>query len=106
MNDLGFLDDFDWDEQHHSFQDHERGGDTGSVGSDFFDEIMNDRTSLEGLEFIFDNDEESLEPAKDSASKTRKRTIDDVEEGPILPLRDGILFLYNIKIITITQIKA
>ena len=91
MNDLGFLDDFDLDEQHPSFQDHERGEDTGSVGSDFFDEIMNDRTSLEGLEFIFDNDEESHEPAKDSASKTRKRTIDDIQEGPVLPLKEGIL---------------
>ena len=91
VNDLGFLDDFDWDEQHHSIQDHERGEDTGSVGSDFFDEIMNDRTSLEGLEFIFDNDEESHEPAKDSPSKTRKRTIDDIQEGSVLPLKDGIL---------------
>ena len=94
MNDLSFLDDFDWDEQHHSIQDHERGEDTGSVGSDFFDETMNDRTSLEGLTSMSDNQEEThehVELAKDSASKTRKRTIDDVEEGPVLPLKEGIL---------------
>jgi hypothetical protein len=95
VNLLGFLDDFDWDEQHHSFQDLERGKDTGSsVGSDFFDEIMNDRTSLEGLTSMSDNQEEThehVELAKDSARKPRKRTIDDIQEGSDLPLKDGIL---------------
>ena len=103
MDDLGFQDDLNWDEQHHSFLSDES-GDTA-----FLDEIMNDRTSLEELESMSDNDEEldeHVEPAKDSDGKSRKRTINDVEKVPLLPVKDGILFLYNIKIIMIIQIKA
>jgi hypothetical protein len=77
------------------------------VNSAFFDEIMNDRTSLEGLEFLSDHEgdlNEPVEPAKDSARKARKRTIHVSEEIPDLPLENGILFLLSRKIIMIIQI--
>jgi hypothetical protein len=60
---------------------------------------MNSGPSLEGLEFTSDNEEdldEHLQPVKDSVSPTRKRTIHDVEESPVLPLQDGNIFHYLI----------
>ena len=61
---------------------------------------MNHGPNLEGLEFLSDNEEE-VEPVADSISHTRKRTIDQVEKSPAVALQDGILFIYNQKIIMI-----
>ena len=96
---------FNWNKQHHSSLSDES-EDAGSVGSAFFDGIMNDRTSLEGLEFMPGTVglDKHVERAKDSARKARKRTIHVSEGIPDLPLEDGILFLLNRKIIMIIQI--
>ena len=96
---------FNWNKPHHSSLSDES-EDAGSVGSDFFDGIMNDRTSLEGLEFMPGTVglDKHVERAKDSARKARKRTIHVSEGIPDLPLEDGILFLLNRKIIMIIQI--
>ena len=96
-----------WDKTYRNVSQPDESEDAGSVGSAFFDEIMNDRTSLEGLEFLSDQEgdlNEHVEPAKDSARKARKRTIHVSEGIPDLPLEDGILFLVNRKIIMIIQI--
>jgi hypothetical protein len=61
-----------------------------SISSSFFDEIMNNSPSLEGLEFISDNEEELDEDVK-SARKSPKRLIQEGEEIPDLPLQNGIL---------------
>jgi hypothetical protein len=95
LNDLGFLEDINWDEKSLSSQDH----DTSSTSSDFLDHIMNFGPSLEGLEFTSDNEEdldEHLQLVKDSVRPTRKRTIHDVEESPFLQLQDGNIFHYLI----------
>jgi hypothetical protein len=96
---------FNWNKQHHSSLSDES-EDAGSVGSAFFDEIMNDRTFLEGLEFMPGTVglDKHVERAKDSSRKARKRTIHDSEEIPDLPLEDGILYLLNRKIFMIIQI--
>jgi hypothetical protein len=103
LNDLGFLEDINWDEKSLSSQNH----DTGSTSSEFLDHIMNSGPSLEGLEFTSDNEEdldEHLQPGKDFVSPTRKRTIHDVEESPVLPLQDGNSFsISNIQIITVIR---
>jgi hypothetical protein len=61
---------------------------------------------LEGLEFTSDNEEELRRDGKragNDVGQTVERTINDVEEIPHLPLEDGILFIYNPKIIMIIQ---
>ena len=63
---------------------------------------MNHGPPLEGLEFLSDNEEE-VEPVGDSISHTRKRIIDQVEKSPAVALQDGILFVFNQKIIMIIQ---
>jgi DNA polymerase III delta subunit len=55
---------------------------------------MNYGPSLEGLEFTSDNEEE-IEPIKNSSGRSRKRTINAVQENADLPPADGILFIYN-----------
>jgi hypothetical protein len=65
-------------------------GNEGLTSNDFFDRIMNYGPSLEGLEFASDNEEE-VEPIKNSGGRSRKRTINDVEEIPHLPLEDCTL---------------
>ena len=95
LNDLGFLEDINWDEKSLSYQNH----DSGSTSSEFFDHVMNSGPSLEGLEFTSDNEEdldEPLQPGKEFVSPTRKRTIHDVEEIPVLPLQDSNIFHYLI----------
>jgi hypothetical protein len=95
LNDLSLLHNINWDEKSLSSQDH----DSGSTSSEFLDHIMNSGPSLEGLEFTSDNEEdldEHLQLVKDSVSPTRKRTIHDVEESPVLPLQDGNIFHYLI----------
>ena len=81
-------------------------GNEGLTSNDFFDRIMNYGPSLEGLEFTSDNEEELRRDGKragNDVGQTVERTINDVEEIPDLPLEDGILFIYNPKIIMIIQ---
>jgi len=63
---------------------------------------MNHGPPLEGLEFLSDNEEE-VEPVGDSISQARKRILDQVETAGAVALQDGILFIYNQKIIMIIQ---
>jgi hypothetical protein len=70
--------------------------DAGSVDSEFFDEIMNHGSLLEGLEFLSDNEEE-VGPVVDYVGKTREPIIYNAEEIPDLPLDGGILFICNLR---------
>jgi hypothetical protein len=101
--DGGSLGELDLDYQHFSSVQGE-GGDVTSTGSDFYDQIMNTGPSLEGLEFSEDKLDAHLEPVGNSVRKARKRTISDVEISDDVRLQEGILFLYNRKIIMMIQI--
>jgi hypothetical protein len=82
-------------------------GNKGSTSSDFFDDIMNYDLSLEGLEFLSDNEEDlrtEANPVGDYVGQTWERTTYDDGEIPDLPLLDGILFINNCKSIMIIQI--
>jgi len=83
------------------------GGDDGSTGGEFFDRLMNHDQSLEGLEFLSDDEENFRSAATqvgDSVSLTRKRTIHDLSESPDMRLPEGISLKYNRKSILIIQI--
>jgi len=96
MIDIGSLGDLDLDENRLPSLDHEI-VDTGSKGSEFFDQIMNDPTFFEDLEFISDDEDKLAGHVKsvgDTAKKSRKR-IHEITERSDLPLHDGI-YLYII----------
>jgi hypothetical protein len=68
---------------------------------------MNHDQSLEGLEFLSDDEENFRSAATqvgDSVSLTRKRTIHDLSESPDMRLPEGISLKYNRKSILIIQI--
>jgi hypothetical protein len=99
MFDLGFLDDFYLDEQHLAPLQSER-EDTALTGSDYYDQLMNTGPSLEGLDFMSDNEYELnalVEPVDDSTNRARKRRIDDIEESTVLPIQDGIYFYITVR---------
>ena len=94
MIDIGSLGDLDLDEQRLPSLDNEN----GSKGGEFFDQTMNDRTFFEDLEIMSDNEDklaEVVDSVWDSARKSRKRPINDIEQSYNLPLQDGI-YLYLI----------
>jgi hypothetical protein len=94
MFDLGSLDDFNLDEQHLARED------TSLTGSDFYDQLMNTGPSLEGLDFMSDNEDElnaHVEPVEHSTNRARKRRIDDLEESTVLPIQDGIYFYITVR---------
>ena len=73
--------------------------DDGSSDSAFIDHSMTYGSSWEGLVDISNNGEDFK--SRSFASKIGKRTINVDEESPDQPLKDGILFICNLKIIQI-----
>jgi hypothetical protein len=57
---------------------------------------MNTGQSLEGLEFIFDNEDmlnAHVESVGDDMNRGRKRKVDNAEESTVLPIQNGIFYI-------------
>jgi hypothetical protein len=90
MDDVSFLSDINWDQEHVSSAPDDV-GDNGSPHSAFFDRLMNNDQDLEGQDFMSDNQVWRVRagPVGDTVSLNRKRRFDDLEVDQ--SLEDSIL---------------
>jgi hypothetical protein len=96
MNDVSFLSDINWNQGLVSSAPDDV-EDNGSPDSVFFDRIMNDDPSLDGLEFISDNGMWRTQEASvgHSVGLKENKKIDEVGKDLAIDLPYGTLLMHN-----------